>query len=162
MIILDSCTLILLAKASVLEKLLDTKSIGVTVHVLQEVLSGKEKMFPDALLIDKLDAEGKIKRVEDNPKLTNKIAQDFNMGLGEASTISAALDRKGVVGTDNLQGRKAAQVNGLGLIGSPEVIVYLYRQKWIDKMKALDALQTLQREGWFSPYIIEKAREEMR
>ena len=91
-----------------------------------------------------------------------KIKNDFNMGKGEASIIAAALENKGkVIITDNKQGRKAATIHNLPLAGSIEIIIDLYKKKKINSQKALEALQIIQEVGWFHPYLIEKAQEDI-
>lgn len=162
MLIADACTIILLAKASVLEKASETYNLQITQEVHQEVMAGKEKLFVDALLVERLINEHKIKVVKVIYGIMKKIEQDFKMGLGEASTVAFALDAKeGIIATDNKQGRKAAMVYSLPLIGSIEIITDLYYRKRIDKAKALNSIQILQEKGWFNVSLIEKARGEI-
>ena len=159
MIVMDSCSVILLAKASVLETLADARPVAITKTVLQEVLKGKERLLEDALLLERLVQNQKIQLLMENLVLTKKISQDFNMGYGEASTIAVAMGKKNaIVATDNRQGRKVTKVHNLPLVGSPEIVVSLYKQKRITKEKASSALRVLQEQGWFSPYLLEKAK----
>lgn len=160
-IIIDACTVILLAKASVFEILLENYEVKMTKYVYEEVIEGKEKMFKDALLVEKLKQENKIKFIETNNIIMKKLAKDFNMGDGEASTISTAIKEQCIVMTDNLQGRKATQINSLPLLGSIEVIVQLFRNGKIDYKKSVEGLKILREEGWFDPNLIEKAREDI-
>lgn len=162
MIIADSCSIILLAKATILEKTIEVYNLNITPKVLEEVIKGKDKMHLDALIVEKLKNENKLKITEDNKMITQKLAVDFNMGFGEASTISAAKDKKCIVVTDNKQGRKVALINNIDLVGSPDVIVGLFKKKKISKEKAISALNVLKKEGWFENYILEKAREDIK
>ncbi len=160
---MDACSLILLAKASVLETILSAYTISITNNVFEEVMKGKAKMSTDALLLERLYNEKKMSVISADNTLTKKIMTDFNMGKGEASTIAVGLKEKdSIVATDNRQGRKAALVNGLPLIGSVEMIVSLYKRKKIDKHKATASLKILQEEGWFDSYLIEKAMEDLK
>ena len=59
---MDACSIILLAKASVLEEFTKWKEVFVTNGVYREVLEGKDKKFFDALLTEKLVGENKIRR----------------------------------------------------------------------------------------------------
>ena len=87
-------------------------------------------MFQDALLVDKLEKENKLKQITSDKKLTEKLEQDFNMDKGEASTVAVGIKDKGsVIATDNRQGRKAVVINGLPLIGSIEITVSLFKKK---------------------------------
>lgn len=162
-IIADACTIILLAKASVLETAAAAYQIAVTAAVYEEVVGGKQHMFADALLLERLNKEKAISTSVSEEKLTQKLMKDFNMGNGEASTIAAAISEKeGIVATDNRQGRKAASVNNLQLVGSIDIVVALFRKKRIDMQKAIAALKKLKEEGWFEPHLLEKAMEDLK
>lgn len=156
--VMDACSAILLAEAGVLEKALETYETEMTKQAYEEVLAGKKEMFSDALLIERLNKDGKIKIVESDKKTTDKLEKDFNMGKGEAATISVAITNKKGVITDNRQGRKAAAINNLPLIGSVEMVVDLCKKRAINNLKADEALKTLKKEGWFEEHLIEKAR----
>lgn len=161
-LIIDACSMILLAKASVLEACVAMHSITVTTEVYNEVLEGKKKVFPDALLLERLVNEKKIRLLKADTKITNKLMQDFHMAKGEASTIAFGIKEKDVlVVTDNKQGRKAAQIHGLHLVGSIEIIISLYRKKKIESSKAKEAIKKLQEYGWFHSSLIEKAMEDI-
>lgn len=161
-IIIDACSAILLAKASVFEKVLDSYNVIMPQEVYDEVIKGKEKLFADALLVERLKKENKIKVVKVNQKLKNKIRKDFNMGDGESSVLSSALEGNLIVFTDNRQGRKAAATNSIPLIGSPEIMVSLYKKKIIDYDKIINALKIIDEQGWFENYILEKIREDLK
>jgi len=160
-IVIDSCTGILIAKASVIEIFLKNYNILVTTEVYREILKGKEKLFKDALLFKKLKEENKIKIVKSDNILTKKLELDFNMGEGEASVIALGIKDKIIVATDNRQGRKAAEINNLPLIGSIEIIISLFKKNKIDYEKAITSLKILKEEGWFSNYLIEKGMEDI-
>ncbi len=162
MIVMDSCSVILLAKAILLETAAAEYKIAVTAEVEKEVLKGKKDKLTDALLVERLVKESKLKVIDIDKKLSQKVADDFNMGKGEASTIAAAISGKCIAATDNRQGRKAAVVNNIPLVGSPEIVVSLCREKMITKEKASVALKVLKEEGWFDQYIIEKAMEDVK
>lgn len=163
MIFADACTIILLAKASVLETTLKVYKLRITEAVYEEVIAGKRLMFPDALLLERLNNEKKVVIVSTVAELQHKLQTDFNMGKGEASVIAVGITEKNsFVATDNKQGRKVAQINNIPLIGSIEIIVSLYQQKKISLEKAKVSLLILKQEGWFNPYLIEKAMEDLR
>ena len=162
MIIADSCSVILLAKATLLERAIETYNINITKIVLEEIMKGKENMSTDALIVEKLKENNKLNIIDDDKKITQRLELDFNMGLGEASTISMAITEKCIIATDNKQGRKAAFINNLNLVGSPDIVVSLWKKEKISKEKAIDSLETLRKEGWFDNYIIEKAMDDIR
>ena len=160
-IIMDACTAILLAKSSVIEILTDTKEIKMTKQVYEEIIKGKEKMFEVSFLIESLKKKKKIHLINDNKEITEKLMKDFNMGEGEASTISAGIENKSIIATDNLQGRKASRVNNLQLVGSPELIISLFKRKKITLEKTRVSLKKLKEEGWFETNLIEKLEEDI-
>ncbi len=162
-IVMDACSAILLAKATVLETVANAHTITLTKEVYKEVMAGKPKMFPDALLIERLVREQKIKLNAVDSTLIRKLEQDFNMGSGEASVVAEGIRvNDKIIATDNRQGRTAAKINNLKVIGSIEIIVALYKSKKISKDKAMTALKTLQEEGWFEPLLIEMAQEDLK
>ncbi len=161
-IIADACTIILLAKSSVLESFAKNSKVNITEEVKEEVLKGKPKMFLDALLLERLLKERIIEAVKTDKTLTKKLMKDFNMGEGEASIITRGIKEGSIIATDNRQGRKVAQINNLPIIGSIEIIVNLYQKNKIDQDKATEALKILQRVGWFEQYLIEKAKEDIK
>lgn len=162
-IVADACSIILLAKSSVLEESAKQHDLAVTDRVYKEVIAGKGKKYSDALLTERLYKEKKIKKITvKSKKLLNKIKKDYGMGDGEASTLVISLKTgKGIL-TDNRQGRKAAKIFGLKLLGSPEIIVGLFKTKKIDENKAVESLKFLRRFGWFDDYLIEEALREVK
>lgn len=161
---IDSCSTILLAKATVLETLADNYDLFITDKVYKEILEGKDKKFIDALLTERLVKESKIKinKVKNN-KLIKKLIRDFNLGVGEAETLALTLNKQcEVISTDNKQGRKVAIIYNLNLIGSIDIIISLYRLELIDKNKAISALKKLKEFGWYQSYLIDNALEEVK
>ena len=79
-ILMDACTAILLAKASVLESTARTFEVVLPKSVYEEVLAGKEKKFADALLTERLvqNKTIKVKDVE-NKKMSDIIDAARNL-----------------------------------------------------------------------------------
>ena len=161
---IDSCSIILLAKATVLEAMCKKYDLIMAKTVYGEVLKGKDKKFMDALLTEKLVKEKKIiVKTAINARLANKLVRDFNLGKGESETLALAIGGEcDAIITDNNQGRKSALIHGLNLIGSIDVITALYSLKLIDKNKAQDGLMKLREFGWFQEYLIDNAMEEIK
>jgi len=160
---IDSCSIILLAKAMVLEELAKWRKIMITKEVFNEVLEGKDKKLLDALVLERLVKERIIIIKENiNKKLIQKFKTDFGLGGGEAGSIALALESedKAII-TDNKQGRKAAKIQRLKLSGSIDVIMALYKLNKISKEKAIGALKVLKGQGWFQDYLIETALQEV-
>ena len=159
----DACSIILLAKSSILEEFAKRRNIIIPPEVYHEIMAGKEKSSFDALLTEKLIKEEKItiKKIS-NPQIAEKLSKDFGLGKGESEAITLALTTPNrIILTDNRQGRKTAKIHGLTLIGSVEVVVALYKLKHIPKEKALSSLEMLKKIGWFEDSLIERAKEEV-
>ncbi len=158
---MDACSIILLAKATMIETLSNFHKISISEGVYIEVLEGKKEKTSDALLAERLVKENKITVIKPNKtQLLKKLIEDFGLGYGEAETISTYFDKNmDAVITDNKQGRKIAKIYNIPLIGSPEIVVALYKLKKIDKDKALSAIKSLSEFGWFENYILETAKE---
>lgn len=163
-IAIDSCSIILLAKATVLETFAHEHSLLTTEEIYKEVLEGKDKKLIDALLTERLIKEKKIGIIKaTNKGLIKKLVKDLNLGIGEAGALSLVMDNQcEAIATDNKQGRKAATIHGLNLIGSIDVIVALYKLKLISKDKAVNGLRVLREFGWFHDYLIDSALEEIK
>src|SRR3989338_1927691 len=139
--VMDACTVILLAKASVLESAARQFSIFVPKSVYEEVMAGKAKKLSDALLAEMLVKNRLISVLAaKNAALGESIKKDFSMGNGEADAIALCLEKNfNAVATDNKQGRKAAPIYSIPLLGSPEIIAALARKGAITKEKAKQA-----------------------
>lgn len=160
---IDSCSAILLAKATILETLSDSYELSMTEEVYKEILKGKDKNFMDALLTERLVKEKKIKiKNVANNALIKKLMRDFNLGFGEAETLALVIGKKyKAVITDNKLGRKVALIYKLNLVGSIDAITALYKLGLIDTEKAVGGLKRLREFGWFQDYLIDNALKEV-
>lgn len=161
-ITVDSCSIILLAKATILEELAKYRKLIISEGVYNEVLKGKDEKLLDALLLERLVKEKKINLNKADKKMVNKLMNDFNLGNGEAESVALSIESDFILLTDNGQGRKVAKIYNLPLLGSTEVIVSLYKNKKIAKEKAISSLHTLRRYGWFDDYLIEEAIKDVK
>ncbi|MEK6983961.1 MAG: hypothetical protein AABX33_05285 [Nanoarchaeota archaeon] len=163
-IAIDSCSVILLAKATVLEAVASNYDLLISDNVYKEILQGKDKKFIDALVTEKLVKDGKLKisKVKE-AKIIKKLIRDFSLGIGEAETLAFVLGSQcEAISTDNKQGRKVAKIYNLNLIGSIDLIISLFKLKIIDNYKAISALKMLKEFGWFQDYLIDSALEEVK
>lgn len=162
-LITDACTVILLAKASILRTTAETYTLIMPQEVKTEVLAGKIIHATDAFIIEKLIEEKAIRITKTkNTQIYEQLQKDFGMGNGEAAVLAYARNKKSsIVATDNRQGRKAAKINSLPLTGSIDILIALYKQGKLTSEKARQALKILETEGWFDIHLIEKAQEDI-
>ncbi len=156
--------LIHLSKMSLLEKSCDFfGKVIIPQKVFEEtVKAGKEKGFADAFLIEK-NINDKITVIGVKKGELTRKANEFNIFGGEAEAVALYWQEKANLlasDDDNVRSKKdALEIN---LIGTPAILLALYNKKFIDSAKALRAIQTLRKIGWFSNHILDKINEEVK
>ena len=163
MLVMDAMVLIHLSKLSLLENVCDYfRDVAIPILVYKEaVVKGKESNYEDAFLIDEVIDRGKIdvKEVKEE-KLIDR-ADKFNIQSGEAHAVALyRQDNADYLATDDDNVRKKKIILDLNLIGTPVIILKLYRERRISKEKFKASLKKLREIGWFSTMIIDKILEE--
>jgi len=157
-IVKDAMILIHLAKLSVLEKSCSYfKKTIIPKLVYKEILKGKEKGFSDVHVILDLVKNKKItiKKIKDKSLI--KKANQFNIQRGEAEVIALYWQEKaGLIATDDDNVRKKKTLLNIKVIGTPAIILALYKENIIDKNKIEQCLSELRNIGWFSAAVLDK------
>ncbi len=153
----DSSGIILLAKGDMLRELCSIAYLEATEEVKSEVMAGLEKGRKDALYMQELVKEEKIKVIKVDNNLTEKFRKDFNLGLGEASVIALAINQKIPMITDDNKARKVGKVLGLDVLSSLDLPLILYEKDVITYDKAKICLEVLKKEGWFGESVLIEA-----
>ncbi|MGB7723517.1 MAG: hypothetical protein WBL65_26695 [Bryobacteraceae bacterium] len=160
MIVFDASTLILLAKAELLEKFLEGSEMEAVVprEVAREACEAKESF--DSLLIQRLVDERKI-RVEalKDRALFEKLRRELRLGAGEAEAVALAVARKAqIVATDDRNAINACKLARIPFTSAVAVLVRMYEKRAIGKEEALAKLAALEREGRYKKSIMAEAR----
>jgi len=161
-VIKDAMVMIHLAKMTLLESSCKYfKDVMIPDLVYEEVIAGKEKGFLEVSVIESLINSKmiRVKKVKNENYL--KKANEFNIQRGEAESLSLYWQEKAnylAIDDDNVR-RKSSLLN-LRIIGTPVIILILYRKRLIDKDKFRSSLHELKRIGWFSNAVIDKIMEE--
>ncbi|MDO8627658.1 MAG: hypothetical protein Q7K42_04285 [Candidatus Diapherotrites archaeon] len=161
MAFLDSSSLILFAKSDVLDIFIDSlvEKPKITEIVFEECI---KKDSLDAKLIKQRVLGKKITVVKASDRqLCNKIAIDFNLGLGEAETIGQAIKENSSVITDDKKAMKVCRIFNLEFTSTLSLLSVLYENKKIDKSEALSAFEKLRKHGWFSKEVLNKFLEDL-
>lgn len=156
MVVFDASTLILLAKADLLRRIVERIEATVTAVVAQECTRKEE--LADAKLIRALIDSGDI-RISATQR-TNRLRTlitDFRMGAGEASSILLAQESGYVLATDDGQGIKACKLLRLPFLTAIHFLLYLHGDGAINTELAMAKLKTLERHARYSPEIVEHA-----
>jgi len=162
MMVKDAMVVIHLAKITLLKKSCKYfKQVFVPQEVYNEILNGEEKGYPDAKIIIELVKMKYIKVKSVKDKSLFKKAEAFNIQKGEAGAIALYWEEKAdYIATDDDNVRKKSILLGIKLIGTPAIILKLYKEKVIEKEKFDESLAELRKIGWFSSQIIDKIQME--
>jgi len=162
MIAIDSSSLILMAKAGILDKVITSlkRKIIATACVYSETT--KTETF-DAQIIKKRVEEKAIQKKEiKNSKLFSKIKDDFNLGDGEAEAIVFCLENKTGLITDDKKAMNACRLLRIRFTTAPNLLIRLYKRSLITKTEASLYLDKLEKFGRYSENILQNTREELK
>ena len=160
MLVFDSSTLILLAKIDLLDIFIEDFSgqAAIPPAVRSEVLTGGKG---ETAQISNLINEEKIKvRKVKNQRLAEKLADDFNLGRGEAEALALALQEEAkLVATDDRNAIRAAKMLKIDFVTAIAFVVRAYEKKLIDSDEANLKIEKLRLIGRYSKRITEDALE---
>ncbi|HXB69748.1 MAG TPA: hypothetical protein VNY05_15965 [Candidatus Acidoferrales bacterium] len=160
MIVFDASTLILLAKAELLESFLMQSTLAAVVprEVAREAC--EEKSSFDSLLIRRLIAEKQIALESLRERtLFNKLRLDLGLGLGEAEAIALAVARSAqLAATDDKRAIDACKLVRMPFTSAVAILVRMHEKGAIDQQSALLKLGILERAGRYKKSIIGAAR----
>ena len=163
MIVLDASTLILMAKAEVLEPFRAGSGLAVAIPVEVEKECCGAKRGLDALMIQKAIEESKIRvAAVKNRKLVARLQADFSLGTGEAEAIALALSEKAqLLGIDDKNGINACKLLGLAFTTAIGILVRSREKGILEGPDALARLAVLEKHGRYKDSIIEDARRKL-
>ena len=163
MFIFDASTLILIAKAELLEPFLAGIELEVAIppQVERECCGIKKTL--DALLIQKALDDSRIRVVAvKNRKLVARLQADFGLGRGEAEAIALAhLEEAQILGIDDKNGINACKLLGIGFTTALGILVRSHEKGLIEGSAASAKLAILARQGRYKGSIIEEARKKL-
>jgi predicted nucleic acid-binding protein len=163
MIVFDASTLILLAKAELLDRFLaGIKMKAAIPREVENECCGIKKTL-DALLIQKALDEVKIQVIPvKNKKLVAKLRGDFSLGQGEAEAVALALkERARLLGIDDKNGINACKLLGIPFTTAVGILVRSCEKGLIGRGEALAKLAALARDGRYKSSIIEDAKRKL-
>ncbi len=161
MIVLDSSTIILLAKAEILDTLLNSYKGDVIIPKAVERESAAGQTF-DALLIKRRLEEGRIKAREVKDGRVEKIMRDFGLNLGEAEAIILSMENRGsVLGTDDRNAINACKLLHIPFTTAIGFLIRSREKNLVTKEEATEKLSRLAAYGWYKKEIIEDAKRRL-
>jgi predicted nucleic acid-binding protein len=155
--VVDSSSLILLAKCGLLQIVCDLFDVVVPKAVNIEVASEDlVKNYPDAALISDLTSKGAIK--VQSPDSSDRLRLPLSLHKGEEDALLLAVKLgRSLFATDDGKAIKAAKFFKVPFIISPKIVVELFRLQKISFKKARESLEKLGKIGRYSPEIIADA-----
>ena len=160
MIVFDASTLILIAKAELLDLFLTDVKMPVAIpgEVERECCGSKKTL--DGLLIQKALDESRIKTIAvKNRRLVAKLQADFSLGQGEAEAIALALQEKAqVLGIDGKNGINACKLLGIAFTTAVDILTQSRERGLLETPQALERLTLLAKHGRYRDSIVEDAR----
>ncbi|HLD33375.1 MAG TPA: hypothetical protein VJB66_01525 [Candidatus Nanoarchaeia archaeon] len=160
MIVNDAMVLIHLTKMSIIEKSCEHWDVVIPELIHKEVT---HPAHPEGKIIDSLIAGKKLQvKTVKNKELIKK-ANEFNIQRGEAEAVTLYWEAHAdFIATDDDNVRKKSTILNLNIIGTPAIMLTLYRKKVIDKEKMTNAIKVLKECGWFSSTVFDKLHGEIK
>ncbi len=161
-LVMDSSTTILLAKINLLETVDDQfDEVTISTEVYKEAVEESKHLgYDDASITEKEVVRKRIKvRSIKAEKTVKRFMRDFAMGQGEAETLVLAMEEEAdLLATDDYQCVKACRALEIPFTQAISLIIALFENKRISKVKAIDAIEKLKDYGWYADWIIEDAK----
>src|SRR3989344_2609403 len=152
MIVSNTSTLILLAKASVLNIFLDTISGVLIPKIVHEEIKNKDSF--EVLSINNQIKKGKIKVLDIDKKYYENIIREFKLDDGEAAVYALYKKERGkLILTDDGELIKLCKIEQIPFTVAMAVVVKLYKKKKFVKAEALGKLENLYGYGRYSEEI---------
>lgn len=160
-LILDTSTLILIAKIDLLDLLIAKAIVKIPVAVKEEAT--RKRDLADARLITRLIEEKKIKVVKiSGSAWARKLMDDFRLGVGEAEAITLAKEENAILGIDDGPAIKVCKVAGVLFTNSLGLLFRFYEKGEVDRESALAKIERLKKYGWYREDLLIKVAEDIR
>jgi len=163
MLVFDSSTLILLAKAEALELFVRYFQNQIYIPKMVETetcIKGRE----ETPLIKRLIDEKRIKVLKvKNKRLVDSLIADFNLDIGEAEAIILTEQEKlSIVATDDRNAMKACKILHLNFVTAMGIVIRMYEKKLISKDDINFKIEKLISFGRYSKKIVNDVLEQLR
>ena len=164
LVISDSSTLILLARANILDQALAYfKGITIPKKVEKEVVEeGVRHGFADALLVRERIKEGKIKVAKTSVGVTARLQREYGLYGGEADALALYLHLKAnLLGIDDGKAIKVCKILQIRFFTALSLAIQLIQEKVITKTEGPACLQELGKHGRYTKEELQMAFEQI-
>lgn len=163
MLIFDSSTLILLAKADLLDHLLDDYPSPIAIPEAVEHECLVPPLRPDGLLIrERIRARHIVVDHLQDAATANRLIEDFNLGTGEAEALALAMEQQAdIVATDDRNGIRACKLLRLRFTTAIGILIRLRERERLTVNDAERGLERLALYGRYHRTILEDANRRL-
>lgn len=160
--IMDSSTLILLAKSGLLDIFIDNlKSQLIIPKAVENECTSKKDTYDAKLIIQRIN-EKKIKvETPSNSKICKKLIRDFNIAKGEAEALTLCLDKNQLLLTDDKKAINACKILRLTFATAPDILIRAFEKGLIEQEQAILIFEKLMRYGRYSEDIIQDVKDKL-
>ena len=163
MIVIDSSSLILLAKVDILDIVVKNIKQKLTIPEQVHIECTAKKDSFDAQLIEKRVKEGFIaKKAISNRNLRDKILRDFSLGKGEAEAIGLCIEFKSGIITDDKKAINSCRILKINFTTVPKLVVQFYKKNIITEIEVNSIIKKLRKFGRYSDEILNKIKEDLK
>lgn len=159
LVVNDAMVLIHLARITVLESCCDFfgKVIIPPLVFKEVVIEGKNRGFADAVLVEEIINKNKIKVKKVVKRDLIVRANKFSIQGGEAEAVALYWQEQAdLIASDDNSVRSKKSILGINLIGTPSMLLALFKNNKIKKSKLVQSINELRRIGWFSNALLDK------
>lgn len=160
MLIFDASTLILLARADLLDSLLDDypNTIAIPEAVEHECLV--PPLRPDGILIrERIRERRLVVHKLQSTAVANRLIEDFHLGIGEAEALLLALEKQvDIMATDDRNAIRACKLLRLRFMTAIGILIRLQERGRLTAEEARRGLERLAVYGRYHRTILEDAK----
>lgn len=163
MLIFDASTLILLARADLLDSLLDDYPDPIAIPAAVEHECVAPPIRPDGMLIRERIRERRIRvhKLQDTATV-NRLIEDFHLGIGEAEALSLTFEKQAdIVATDDRNAIRACKLLRLRFTTAIGILIRLWERGRLTAEEARRGLERLAVYGRYHRTILEDAKRRL-
>lgn len=163
MVVADASSVILLAKAGVLQRFASNHDLTIPETVYEEAVErGVETGRADAYRIKELIDEEDLIAVEDVDETEKERITDlFGIAGGETAAVAAGRKQDELVLVDDRKGINACKALDHPFTTALDIVVALYEDSAITQDTAVEALNDLEEYGWYKRNLVENRRNQI-
>lgn len=162
MVVADSSTLILLAKAGLLDLVLEKsrEKIIIPPVVYAECLAKKEA--DDAQLIKRrVEKQEIIVKYLKQKGIVSHLQEDFALGKGEAEALALCLEKKEALMTDDKKAILACKTLHIPFTTAMNILVELKKRGYLSGEYSLVLFRRLQEHGRYGKELVKRIEEDL-